>query len=143
MPLERAMRLLQRSATVLLCAWASGVCAQAATVERAAKGPSGKPVQIGLYLNVRPDCTAGPLPTIRLTAPPEHGTVMVKKAKVSATNFKQCLAFEVPGLVAFYQSQPNFAGLDVLTLEVKFPGGRTELQKITVTVGASSPGQGV
>ena len=137
------VRLLRRSAIALLCAWMSGVCAQAASVDRAANGPSGKPIQIGLYLNVRPDCTAGPLPTIRLTVPPEHGKVVVKKAKVSATNVKQCLAFEVPGLVAFYQSQPNFAGLDALTLEVKFPGGRMELQKITVTVGPSSPVQGV
>jgi hypothetical protein len=137
------VRLLRRSAIVFLCAWTSGVCAQSASVERAAKGPSGKPIQVGLYLNVRPDCTAGPLPTIRLAAPPEHGKVVVKKAKVSATNFKQCLAFEVPGLVAFYQSQPNFVGLDALTLEVKFPGGRTEFQKITVTIGGSSPGQGV
>jgi len=106
------VRLLRRSAIVFLCAWTSGVCAQSASVERAAKGPSGKPIQVGLYLNIRPDCTAGPLPTIRLAAPPERGKVVVKKAKVSATNFKQCLAFEVPGLVAFYQSQPNFVGLD-------------------------------
>jgi len=137
------VRLLRLSAIVLSCAWASGVCAQAAQVERMAKGPSGKPIQVGIYLNVRPDCTGGPLPTIRLIGSPEHGKIMVKKAKVSATNVKQCLAFEVPGLVAFYQSQPNFAGVDALTLEVKFPGGRTEIQKITVTVGASSPGQGV
>jgi len=68
---------------------------------------------------------------------------MVKKAKVSATNFKQCLALEVPGYVAFYQSRPDFAGVDALTLEVKFPGGRTEIQKITVTVGTPSTGQGV
>jgi len=43
---------------------------------------------------------------------------------------KQCLALEVPGLVAFYQSRSDFTGTDNLTLEVKFPGGRTEIQKI-------------
>jgi hypothetical protein len=137
------VKLLRLWAIVLFCAWASGVCAQTAQVERTAKGPSGKPIQVGIYLNVRPDCTGGPLPTIRLTGPPQHGKIMVKKAKVSATNVKQCLALEVPGYVAFYQSRPNFAGVDALTLEVKFPGGRTEIQKITVTVGASFPGQGV
>jgi hypothetical protein len=137
------VRLLCIWTIALFCASASGLCAQAAKVERSAKGPSGKPIQVGLYLNVRPDCTAGPLPTIRLTGPPEHGKVAVKKANVSATNFKQCLAFEVPGLVAFYQSEAKFAGVDTLTLEVRFPGGRTEVQKITVTVAASSPGEGI
>ncbi len=137
------MKLLRLSVIGLLCGWASGVWAQAPSIERAIKGPSGKNIQIGLYVNVRPDCTSGPLPTIRLSGPPEHGRVMVKKAKVSATNFKQCLALEVPGYVAFYQSRPDFAGVDALTLEVKFPGGRTEIQKITVTVGTPSTGQGV
>jgi len=137
------VRLLRLSAIAILCGLVSIASAQAPAVQRAFKGPSGKNIQIGLYLNVRPDCTAGLLPTIRLSGPPEHGKVMVKKAKVSATNLKQCLALEVPGLVAFYQSRPDFVGTDNLTLEVKFPGGRTEIQKITVSVGSASPSQGV
>ena len=136
------MKFLRIPAIALFCGLASVVSAQAPGVERSFKGPSGKNIQIGLYLNVRSDCTSGPLPTIRLSGLPEHGKVMVKRAKVSATNLRQCLALEVPGLVAFYQSNPGFAGTDNLTLEVKFPGGRTEIQKITVTVGPPSPSQG-
>lgn len=85
-------------------------------------------------MNVKPDCTSGPLPTIRLIAQSAHGKVSVKKGNVNATNYKQCLALEVPGYVAFYRSAPGFSGTDVLTLEIKFPGGRTQVQKITVTV---------
>ena len=136
----KSFRLL---AIALVCGLGSAVWAQAPTVERAFKGPAGKNIQIGLYLNVRPDCTSGPLPSIRLSGPPANGKVMVKKAKVRATNLKQCLALEVPGLVAFYQSRSGFVGNDSFTLEVKFPGGRTEIQKITVTVAPSSPSQGV
>jgi hypothetical protein len=83
------------------------------------------------------------LPSIRLITPPDNGKVTVKKARVSATNFKQCLALEVPGFVAFYRSQPDFAGVDILILEIKFPGGKTEIQRITVSVGISTPGQGI
>jgi len=36
--------------------------------------------------------------------------------------------------VAFYKSPPDFVGDDNLTIEVKYPGGRTEIQKITVNV---------
>ena len=55
-------------------------------------------------------------------------------AKAKATNYKACLALEVPAYVAFYKSPPEFLGDDVLTIEVKYAGGRTEIQKITVKV---------
>ena len=104
------------------------------TVERSVKALPNKNTQIGVYLNVLPDCTSGPLPTIRLANPPTAGKVVVKTAKVKATNYKACLALEVPAYVAFYTSPPDFLGDDVMTLEVKFPGGRVEIQKITVKV---------
>ena len=107
-------------------------------VERTVKSAPNKDTRIGLYLNVLPDCTSGPLPTIRLVNPPASGKVTVKSAKVKATNYKACLALEVPAYVAFYKSQPDFVGDDVLTIEVKYAGGRTEIQKITVNV--SGPG---
>jgi len=108
------------------------------TVERSVKALPNKDTQIGVYLNVLPDCTSGPLPTIRLVNPPAAGKVVVKTAKAKATNYKACLALEVPAYVAFYKSPPEFSGDDVLTIEVKYAGGRTEIQKITVKV--SGPG---
>jgi hypothetical protein len=108
--------------------------AGAQVVERSIKAVPNKDTQIGLYLNVLSDCTSGPLPTIRLASPPASGKVVVKTANVKATNYKACLALEVPAYVAFYKSPPEFLGNDVLTIEVKYPGGRTEIQKITVNV---------
>lgn len=127
--------LFQTLALTFLAATGS-VWAQEATqsVERSVQAAPNKVVQIGLYINVRPDCTAGPLPTIRLVSPPSAGKVEVKSAKVKATNYKQCLALEVPAYVAFYKSPPDFLGDDILTIEVKYPQGRTEIQKITVKV---------
>jgi len=58
----------------------------------------------------------------------------VKKAKAYATNYKQCLALEVPAYVAIYRSRPNFAGSDTMTVEIKYQGGRSEIQRITVTI---------
>lgn len=117
-----------------LTGWTAVATAQSQTVERSVKAVPNKDTRIGVYLNVQPDCTSGPLPTIRLAIPPASGKVVVKSAKVKATNYKACLALEVPGYVAFYKSPPDFLGDDVLTIEVKYPGGRTELQKITVKV---------
>jgi hypothetical protein len=111
------------------------------TVERAAKGPPGANIRVGLYLNVKPDCTSGDLPAIRLLAPPANGTVTIKRGKVTATNYKQCLALEVPGFIAFYKSKPNFSGIDSATIEVRYPAGRTEIQHIRITVGDGKGGQ--
>src|SRR5215213_11505478 len=99
--------------------WFSQVNAQTPMVERSFKAAPNKDTQIGVYLNVLPDCTSGPLPTIRLVSPPSSGKVVVKTAKVKATNYKACLALEVPGYVAFYKSPPEFLGDDILTIEVK------------------------
>jgi hypothetical protein len=103
-------------------------------VERTFKTLANRDTQIGVFINVRPDCSSGPLPTIRLANPPESGKVVVKSGKMKATNYKACLALEVPAYIAFYKSKPDFFGDDILTIEVKYPGGRTELQKITVKV---------
>jgi hypothetical protein len=131
---------MKRLSPVLALAIAVGgmaaVSAQNRTemVERSVKAAPNKDTQLGVYLNVLPDCTSGPLPTIRLVSPPTFGKVVVKTAKVKATNYKACLALEVPAYVAFYKSPPDFLGDDVLTIEVKYLGGRTEIQKITVKV---------
>jgi hypothetical protein len=112
-----------------------------ATVERSVKALPNKDTQIGLYLNVREDCTSGPLPTIRLISPPKSGKVVVKTAKVKATNYKACLALEVPAYIAFYKSAPDFSGADVMSVEVTYPAGRTEIQKITVNVSGTAAQQ--
>ena len=135
------MRVIYQACTLAILMGSPGTAAaQAPTemVERSYKALPNRDTQIGIFLNVLPDCTSGPLPTIRLASPPASGKVVVKTGKVKATNYKACLALEVPAYIAFYKSPPEFLGDDVLTLEVKYAGGRTEIQKITVKV--SGPG---
>ncbi|WP_249128659.1 hypothetical protein [Bradyrhizobium sp. AUGA SZCCT0169] len=49
---------------------------------------------------------------------------------MKATNYKTCLALEVPADVTFYKSPPEFAGDDVLTIEVKYPAGERKSKKL-------------
>ena len=136
------MRVISQACILGLLVGSMGAAAAQApmerTVERSIKAVPNKDTQIGVYLNVLADCTSGQLPTIRLVNAPTAGKVVVKTAKAKATNYKACLALEVPAYVAFYKSPPEFLGDDVLTIEVKYAGGRTEIQKITVKV--SGPG---
>jgi hypothetical protein len=139
--MEANMRKLYWAVLLLAVPPSSWAWAQAPIVERSVKAQPDKAVRVGVYVNVQPDCTSGPLPTIRLSAPPANGRVIVRRANIGATNYKQCLALQVPGLVAFYRSRPDFSGADTLSLEVKFPNGNTQTHRITVTVADGGSGQ--
>lgn len=121
----------------LLCACASNVYGQSASIDRDIKATPGRDVRVGIYTSMRSDCTAGPLPAIRLSVAPEHGSVTVHRATLKATNVKQCLAAELPALVAFYRPKADSAADDHFELEVSFATGRKQIQRFNVTI---SPG---
>lgn len=129
------------AAAALFCLSAVAVDAQGNVVEREVKAAPGKEVRVGVYTDIRPDCTAGPLPAIKLVTPPAHGAVSVKRGTLKATNFKQCLATEVPAFVAFYRAAENFSGADEFVLEVSLTGGHKQLQHFRVNV-SNAPGGG-
>jgi hypothetical protein len=132
------------AAAFLFCASAHDGFAQTNLIERAIKAVPGRDVRVGIYTNIQPDCTSGPLPAIRLAGPPAHGTVSVKRGMLKATNFKQCLATEVPALVAFYHAAQDFNGTDQFDLEISFTGGRRQIQRFRVTVSNDvNGGQGI
>jgi hypothetical protein len=108
--------------------------AQTSAVSRNVKAMSGRDIRLTIFANVRPDCTSGPLPTIRLVIPPEHGRIVVKRGRLNATNIKNCLAVEVPALVAFYRSAADFEGNDSAILEIKTASGAQQLQRFTIKV---------
>lgn len=132
------------TAALLLCLSAADVCAQTSSLEREIKAPPGRDVRVGVFTSIRPDCTSGPLPAIRLANAPTHGTVSVKRAMLKATNFKQCLATEVPAFVAFYRAASDFRGADEFDLEISFAAGRKQIQHFRVDVtNDSNAGQGI
>ncbi len=141
------MRWMSRcwlAAVGMLCL--SGVAADAQTdrLEREVKAAAGHDVRVGIYTNIRPDCTSGPLPAIRLVAAPAHGAVSIKRGTLKATNLKQCLGIEVPAFVAFYRAAGDFNGGDEFELEIGFAGSRKRLQHFRVEVSTKPrAGQGI
>jgi len=133
------------AAAFLLCGVAhDGARAQANLAERELKAAPDRDVRVGVFTSIRPDCTSGPLPAIRLATAPAHGTVSVKRGTLKATNFKQCLATEVPAFVAFYRSAPDFDGSDAFDLEISFADGRKQIQHIRMIVTKGAGGaQGI
>ena len=144
--IQRSMTsALAVAAALALCAGVFVARAQdGAAIERQLKAVSGREVRVGVFTDIRPDCTSGPLPAIRLAAAPAHGTVRVKSGTLKATNIKQCLAIEVPAFVVFYRAAADFSGADVFELEITSPDGRKRRERVLVTVMQSSTtGQGI
>jgi len=109
-------------ALALLCQSVLAAHAQGDTAERQLNAQPGRDLRVAVYADIRPDCTAGPLPSIRLAAPPAHGAINVKRGTLKATNFKQCLATEVPAFVVFYRAAADFTGADAFELEISLAG---------------------
>ena len=102
-------------------------------VRRTVTGPAGRDIRIAVFASLRPDCTSGALPTIRLSEEPKHGKVTVRSGKIRTTNLQKCLAAEVPAFVVIYRSSPDFEGQDEVALDVA-TGEKRQIQRITITV---------
>ena len=113
------------------------------TIERQVKGKPDTNINAGIFVTVRRDCTAGPLPVVRLVTPPAHGKVTVKQARLRATNIKHCLGMELPAFVAIYRSAQDFIGQDVFTLEVIGAGGKSQVQRVIVTIVKPDAGEAI
>lgn len=138
---RRAYAALALAAASVLFLSALAVSAQ---TERQIKGVPGKDVRVAVYVDIKPDCTSGPLPAIRLAVPPAHGRVTVKRGTLKATNLKQCLATDVPAFVVFYRAAEAYSGADEFVLEVSSAAtGRKSLEHFGVNVSGPGAGQGI
>ena len=116
---------------------------QEPAVELQFKGKPDTNINVGFFTSIKPDCTAGPLPVIRLITPPAHGKVTVTRGRLQATNLKQCLGADLPAFVALYRSAPDCIGQDTFTIEVVEVNGKKQIQQITVTLMKTGTGQGI
>jgi phosphoribosylformylglycinamidine (FGAM) synthase PurS component len=138
------MRRFCFAAAAVLFASVLDARAQGETIERAVRAAPGHDVRVGIYTDIRPDCTTGPLPAIRLAVAPAHGTVSVKRGTLKATNFKQCLGLDVPAFVAFYRAAAEFTGTDIFELEITASSGRKQRERVRVLVTKSpAAGEGI
>jgi hypothetical protein len=128
------IKIARRLALAFLLCLPSAAYCQTTSLDREIKATPGREVRVGIYTSMRPDCTAGPLPAIRLSVAPEHGNITVRRATLKATNVKECLAAELPAFVAFYRPKADSAADDRFELEVSFAAGRKQIQRFHVTI---------
>ena len=140
----RLIILTTFAAAALFSACTFSAHAQSELFERQVTAAPGHDVRVGIYVDIKSDCTTGPLPAIRLVASPAHGAVSVKRGTLKATNIKQCLGVDAPAFVAFYRARAEFTGLDVFELEISLQDGRKRRERIHVMVkNSAGAGEGI
>jgi hypothetical protein len=114
-------------------ALASLLLSTAATRSQTLTALTGKPVRLTFLTDsINPDCTTEGPSTIRVTQPPQHGSVRIARTRGFPTfrpaNLRSaCNTRRVSGLTAHYVSQRGYLGTDTLSLEfISSRGGMTQ-----------------
>jgi hypothetical protein len=120
-------------AAVGLCASSAQAFTFSGTIVAGAKH------QVGQYSTVHPDCTSEGYATVRVTNPPQHGTVSMRKGKGFAAfpagdPRSVCNTRKVDGVIVDYQPQPGFIGTDYFSLDAISAAGAERMDDYQITV---------
>ncbi|MEO6338558.1 MAG: hypothetical protein ABIO39_00850, partial [Caulobacteraceae bacterium] len=130
---EDAMRVAPVCTILGLLALTTGVAAQPAPQEL--RTQPGAPLVLGVETSGQADCTLGRISQTRILVPPRHGVATVRQARVRAKGDK-CPG--APGYLIIYRSDPEFMGVDDLTLQIN-DGSKSTLKVFRITVAGVQP----
>src|SRR5580700_8733470 len=109
------------------------LAAQSTSYSRA-ETTSGAQVQLNYHATAKKDCTAMPLPSMRVLEVPRHGTLTVRKGEAMIAHIADCQPFKTPAEVVFYQSRAAYVGQDHLIYEVTNANGEVANFDISIEV---------
>jgi hypothetical protein len=95
---------------------------------------AGMPVQINFHASFKKDCTAAPLPTIRVIQPPKSGTLTVRRGVLNTNKVAGCPALKSPAQVVFYLARAGQGSSDHLVYEVTSSNGEVAVYDITIEI---------
>jgi len=107
------------------------------TVTRSETAAPGKSVRLAIVPNLKKDCSAGPMPEIRVSGAPKNGSLITKVGKIKTPASYRCPGKEAAVQAIFYQSKDGYTGTDEVTVDVKDSDGKVQTQNIRITVDAS------
>jgi hypothetical protein len=95
---------------------------------------AGVPVQVGYFGSARKDCTALPVPTIRVTQSPRLGTLIIREAVLKVNSIPACPGLTVPAKVLAYSARARSVDTDNLTYEVTTASGAETTYHVTINI---------
>ena len=128
---------MRRIWPALIAAVLTVSAAAAQPAPREMRAAPGEPLVLGVETSSRPDCTLGRTPQTRVVVPPRHGTATLRQARVRARG-DRCPG--APGYLVIYRSDPDFSGVDDLTLQV-LRENATDIHVFKIIVSGAQPAQ--
>ena len=100
---------------------------------------SGQTLKLSFFCNVNPDCSAGGIPTVRVTQQPQHGRVRVAQTRdfcyfPPSDPRNVCNTRRVSGAAIRYAAPRNYTGCDSVGVEVIFPSGQMRTGSYNISV---------
>ena len=100
---------------------------------------SGHSTRVYYTYATNPDCTSIGQIVVRLTQPPQHGRVTIRNGSLfpnfPASNVRNvCNGRRVPGVEAYYVSEPAYTGSDSAAFEAIYPHGEFRQYTAYITV---------
>jgi hypothetical protein len=96
---------------------------------------AGQDVNLTILVQVKPDCSPGPIPEFRLELAPANGWIIVRNGGIRIPDAApKCKGTSQAANALYYRPKPGFTGEDHVSIEVTFTGGSTAVEKYAVTV---------
>lgn len=100
---------------------------------------SGQQLRLGYYSIFKKDCSAGPVPEIRISSPPKHGSLTLQIGTLATKRLQNCPEAKAPVQVVFYRSSPGYSGPDSVAFDVvNILTRQTQSHSIAITVVGST-----
>lgn len=106
---------------------------------RSATAESGKPARIAVVTPIKADCSIGTLGGVRVITAPKNGTMTLKRGKLKTPATFRCPNVESTVEGVFYESKPNFVGMDEVVFETKSADGQIARSTVQITVSGKAP----
>jgi hypothetical protein len=105
------------------------------TITRAVTAMPGKALRLAVAPSLLKDCSAGPVPEIRILTPPRNGSLITRGGKLKTPSTYRCPNVDTEVQAVFYQANPRYAGPDEVAFEIKASDGSLQRFTIKITVG--------
>jgi hypothetical protein len=96
---------------------------------------SDHPVQLSYHGSAhRANCSAAPVPTVRVTEPPKEGALVVREGVLTTDKVAGCPQLKIPAEVVFYEARGGYTGPDHVAYQVTDEKGQVASYDVTITV---------
>ena len=123
------------AALAITPALAQSGTSRTATVEK------GKQIRLAVITALKNDCKIGVVGSVRIITPPKNGQLAIRTGNIKTPATFRCPNVETPVQGLFYQSRPNFSGIDEVSYEARNSDGATQTFTVKITV-TDKPGGG-